>query len=98
MALPWRLGKTALKWNRTVGKWPNTSHLIRLRANVVYSTEDLMHFLANSTLLLHIIPTLLQGNCFISWLKRWGLTLLCRLPGGCSKGELLITATDVDDF
>lgn len=65
MALPWHLGKTALKWNRTVGKWPNTSHLIRLSANVVYCTEDLMHFLANSTLLLYIIPSLLQGICFI---------------------------------
>lgn len=53
MALLWRLGKTALKWKRTVGKWPNTSHLIRLSANVVYSTEDFMHFLSNSTVPLH---------------------------------------------
>lgn len=65
MALLWRLGKTALKWNRTVGKWSNASHLIRLSANAVYSTEDFMHFLSDSALLLYIIPSLLQGICFI---------------------------------
>lgn len=64
MALLWRLGKTVLKWKRTVGKWPHTSHLIRLSANVVYSTEDFMQFLSNSALLLHTIPSLLQGICF----------------------------------
>lgn len=51
-------GKTTLKWNRTVGKWPNTSYLISLNANVVYNTADLMHFIQPYPVTLHhsIIP------------------------------------------
>lgn len=91
MVLLWRLGKTALKWKRTVGKWPNTSHLIRLSANVVYSTEDFMHFLSNSTVTLHhSISPARHLFYFPGWnIEGWPCSADC-LGGALKESYLLL--------
>lgn len=82
MALLWHLEKMILKCSRTVGKWPNPSHLIRLKANVVYGTADFMHFPPNCALVLSIIPSLLQGICFIFLAEALGVGIALQIAWG----------------